>query len=321
MRRRILVAHPATASPTNTSAVRPASRRRSTAAAVARRPKCSSPTALVCRSAMPIRSHPQSATPAPTALPARSEPRRGSVVSRTKRPPMAFVVLRDGTRRERPAIVPRCGAPRRTRDAVPAVRCRARHLRATPCASSPASTIRRLPTTSRRRPAPSPTGAVFGVTYGVRLVRATILACYRRRGLKLGPTTDVSVATSAAQRTAFLLLRSTRSAPFLVQICCAGVQHCIDGRGIGPRRTYCRGVELFFEAAASTLSAVVAGSAPVAFAVVVAAVDADKSRNQEEVGSPTISRPDPLADVATAHGDPKAAKMSALGPRSTYKNR
>jgi hypothetical protein len=33
---------------------------------------------------------------------------------------MAFVVLRDGTRRERPAIVPRCGAPRRTPDVVPA---------------------------------------------------------------------------------------------------------------------------------------------------------------------------------------------------------
>jgi hypothetical protein len=125
---------------------------------------------------------------------------------------------------------------------------------------------------------------VFRVTYGVRLVRVTIFVCCRRRGLKPGPTIDVSVATSAAQRAAFPLLRSTRSGTFLVQICCAGVQHCIGGRGIGPRRTHYRGVELFFEAAASTLSAVVAGSAPVAFAVVVAsmvaAVDADTSYNQ-----------------------------------------
>jgi hypothetical protein len=243
---------------------------------------------------MPIRSHPRSATPAPTALTHRSEPRRGSAVCRTKRPPMAFVVLRDGIRRERPAIVPRCGAPRRTRDVAPAAWCRAKHLRATPCASSPASTIRRLPTTSRRRPAPSPTGAVFGVTYGVRLVRATILACYRRRGLKPGPTTDVSVATSAAQRTAFLVLPSTRSGPFLVQICCAGVQHRIDGRGIGPRRTHCRGVELFFEAAASTLAAALTVSTPAA-STVVAAVDADASHNQHGRGrSPIIARPNPL---------------------------
>jgi hypothetical protein len=195
---------------------------------------------------------------------------------------MAFVVLRDGTRRERPAIVPRCGAPRRTRDVAPAAWCRAKHLRATPCASSPGSTIWQLPTTSRRRPAPSPTGAVCGVTYGVRLVRATILACYRRRGLKPGPTTDVSVATSAAQRTAFLLLRSTRSGPFLVQVCCAGLQHRIDGRGIGPRRTHCRRVELF-EAAVSTLAAALTVSTPLA-STVVAAVDADVSHNQHGRG-------------------------------------
>ncbi len=208
---------------------------------------------------------------------------------------MAFVVLRDRTRRERSAIIPRCGAPRRTRDAVPAAWCRARHLRATPCASSPASTIWRLPTTSRRRRAPSPTGAVFRVTYGVRLVRATILACYRRRGLKPGPTTDVSVATSAAQRAAFLLLRSTRSGTFLVQICCAGVQRRIDGRGIGPQRTHWRGVELFCEAAASTLPAAVAVSAPVALAVVVAstavaAIDANVSHNQPGRGQVTDHR-------------------------------
>ena len=292
MRRRILVAHPATASPTNTSAVRPTSRRRSTAAAVARRPRCSSPTALVCRAAMPIRSHPRSATPAPTALTHRSEPRRGSAVCRAKRPPMAFVVLRDGTRRERPAIVPRCGAPRRTRDAVPAAWCRARHLRATRCASSHAPTIRRLPTTSRRRRASSPTGAVFGVTYGVRLVRATILACYLRRGRKPGPTIDVSVATSAAQLAAYrrkapspnapCLIRSARSGTFLGRICRTGVQRRIDGRGSGRQRAHCRGIALLSAAAAST-PAEAADSVPVAFTVVaftaVAAIDADASHN------------------------------------------
>jgi hypothetical protein len=125
--------------------------------------------------------------------------------------------------------------------------------------------------------------------FGVKRTRVIILACYRRRGLKPGPTIDVSVATSAAQLMAFLLLRSTRSGTFFGQICCAGVQHRTDGRGLGPRRTHCRGVALFSAAAASTLAAAVAVSAPVAPTVVVAsmvvaAVDADTSHNQRGRG-------------------------------------
>ena len=71
------------------------------AAAVARRPRCSSPTAS-CLPRCNANSIPstRSATPAPTALTHRSEPRQGvCCLPRAKRPPMAFVVLRDGTRR------------------------------------------------------------------------------------------------------------------------------------------------------------------------------------------------------------------------------
>ena len=78
-------------------------------------------------------------------------------------------------------------------------------------------TTRRLPTTSLRHRAPSPTGAVFRVTCGVRLGRVTIFACCRRRGRKPGPTIDVSVATSAARLAAYRRKTPSPNAPCLIR--------------------------------------------------------------------------------------------------------